>query len=55
LLLQKDPKIRPKAARIHTLPLSELKMPNYAVLTYDDGEEFEGQFKDNKFSGFRIF
>jgi NIMA (never in mitosis gene a)-related kinase len=42
LLLQKDPKIRLKAAKIHTLPLSELKMPNYAVLTYDDCEKFEG-------------
>ena len=31
LLLQKDPKLRPQAARIPTLPLAELKMPNYAV------------------------
>jgi hypothetical protein len=55
LLFQKDPKLRPKAARIYKLPLSELKMPNYAVLTYDDGEEFEGQFKAEKFNGFGIF
>ncbi len=31
LLLQNDPKLRPQAARILTLPLSELKMPNYDV------------------------
>ena len=31
LLLQKDSKLRPTAARIPTLPPSELKMPNYAV------------------------
>ena len=55
MLLQKDPKFRPQVARISTLALSELIMPNYAVLKYDDGEKFEGQFKDNKFNGFGIF
>ena len=55
MLLQKDPKLRPQAARIPTLPLSELKMPNYVLKTYDFGEEFEGQFKDDKFNGFGMY
>ncbi len=42
LLLQKIQ----NSARIPGLPLSELKMPNYGVKNYDNGDKFEGQFKD---------
>ncbi len=39
LLLQKDPKLRPQAARILTLPLSELQMSNFVVETMTMGEK----------------
>jgi hypothetical protein len=55
LLLQKDPKLRPQAARIPEMLLSELQMPNYVVKNYENGDKFEGQFKDGKFNGFGTY
>ena len=56
MLLQKDPKLRPQAAQISLMPpLSELQMQNYVVKIYNDGEKYEGQFKDDKRHGKGIF
>jgi len=51
LLLQKDPKLRPKAATIPEMLLSEPQMPNYVVKNYANGDKFEGQIKDGKRHG----
>jgi hypothetical protein len=51
LLLQKDPKLRPTAAEIPNLLISELQMPNYVVKNYDNGNKNEGQHKGSKRHG----
>ncbi len=57
LLLKPDPKLRPEAASIPTLPLSVLKMPNFEErFTYNDGsgKRYEGQWEKSMRHGYGI-
>ncbi len=54
LLLQKDPKLRPQAAKILILPISELKMSDYVVQNLENGK-YEGQYKNGNLNGYGVF
>ena len=55
MLLQKDPKLRPPAARIPTLPLSELQMSDFVVETMTMGEKIKDQYKNGEFNRFDTY